>query len=35
MTMNHFIESDAHRGLSGAQEIFLAVCMRRIAALVS
>ena len=35
MTMNHFIESDAHQDLPGAQEIFLAVCMRRIAALVS
>ena len=35
MTMNHFIESDAHQDLPGAQEIFLAVCMSRIAALVS
>ena len=35
MTMNHFIESDAHQDLPGAQEIFLAVCMRRIATLVS
>ncbi len=35
MTMNRFIESDAHRDLPGAQEIFLAVCVSRIAALVN
>ncbi len=34
MTMNHFIASDAHQDLPAAQEIFLVVCMSRIAALV-
>ena len=35
MTMNHFIESDGHRDLPAVQEIFLAVCMSRIATLVN
>ena len=34
MTMNHFIDSEAHQDLPAAQEIFLVVCMRRIATLV-
>jgi len=35
MTMNHFIKSDAHQDLPGAQEIFITVCMRQLSLLVS
>ena len=35
MTINHFVENNGHQDLPAVQEIFLAVCMSRIAALIN